>query len=299
MISLEGAAKLFAGAPATVDQVMAAAARPEGRPQRFALPQRAAVILQSEMGSAESANVAGLIEGERSDEIVVLTAHLDAVGVDRSVTTGDRIGNGAMDNATGVATLLEVGRAFKESGKKPLRSILLLAVTAEEKGLVGADYFARNPTVPRSALVANVNLDMPILSYAFTDVVAFGAERSSIGAAVRRAAARTGVTLSPDPLPEQGLFTRSDHYRFVEQGVPAVFLMTGHANGGAAAWDRFLKERYHKPGDDMAQPIDFAAAARFASVNYELARDLADAPQRPSWNKGDFFGNLFGAARAR
>ena len=293
LISLEGAAKLFAGAPATVDQIMTAAGTPAGAPPPFALPVQAAVAQQTETSSAVSSNVAGLIEGQRSDEIVVLSAHLDAVGVD-ATKTGDQIGNGAMDNATGIATMLEVGRAFKESGKRPLRSVLLLAVTAEEKGLVGADYFVRNPTVPKAAIAANVNLDMPILSYDFTDVVAFGAERSTIGAAARRAAARVGVKLSPDPLPEQGLFTRSDHYRFVEQGVPSVFLMTGHANGGAAAWDRFLKERYHKPSDDMDQPLNFAAAAKFASVNYELARELADTPQRPRWNRGDFFGTLFG-----
>jgi hypothetical protein len=294
LISLEGARKLFAGAPATFDQIVAAAESKAGDPPRFALPLRAAVRQQTESATTVSANVAGMIEGQRADEVVVLSAHLDAVGVDED-RTGDQIGNGAMDNATGIATMLEVGRAFKESGKKPLRSVLLLAVTAEEKGLVGADYFARNPTVPKRSLVANVNLDMPILSYDFTDVVAFGAERSTIGPLVQRAAARMGVKLSPDPLPEQGLFTRSDHYRFVEAGVPSVFLMTGHANGGAAAWDAFLKERYHKPSDDMDQPINWTAAVRFARVNYEIARELANAPQRPRWNRGDFFGDLFGA----
>jgi Zn-dependent M28 family amino/carboxypeptidase len=173
----------------------------------------------------------------------------------------------------------------------------VLAVTAEEKGLLGAEYFARNPTVPLSALVANVNLDMPILTYDFLDVVAFGAERSSLGGAVRRAAQRTGVALSPDPMPEEGLFTRSDHFRFVEVGVPSAFLMTGFQNGGEAKFRGFLASCYHRPCDDLAQGIDYAAGAKFARLNYEIARELADNPERPKWNKGDFFGSKFAPAQ--
>ena len=143
-------------------------------------------------------------------------------------------------------------------------------------------------------MAANVNLDMPILSYDFSDVVAFGAERSTIGEAAARAAGRAGVKLVPDHRPEMNLFTRSDHYRFVEQGVPSIFLMTGPGSGGNEAWDRFMAERYHKPTDDMGQPLNFTAAARFARVNYEIARELADAPDRPRWKDGDFFGTVFG-----
>jgi hypothetical protein len=303
-LSLEGAAKLFGGAP----QTWAAIAAKGGEPPRFALPGRLAATVRSELSPLQSSNVAGLIEGERTDEIIVLSAHLDGVGThDPEPAEGaakpagpvDRIHNGAMDNASGVATLLEVARGFQESGRKPRRSVMLLAVTAEEKGLVGADYFARNPTVPKAALVGNVNLDMPILSYDFTDVVAFGAERSSIGEAVARAAPRAGVKLVPDHRPQMNLFTRSDHYRFVEQGVPSVFLMTGPGNGGDEAWDRFFAERYHKPTDDMGQPINFTAAARFAQVNYQIARELADAPERPKWKADDFFGGVFGTPASR
>lgn len=166
-------------------------------------------------------------------------------------------------------------------------------MTGEEKGLLGAEYFARNPTVPLSSLVANVNLDMPILSYDFLDVVAFGAERSSLAATVRKAAAREGVALSPDPMPEEGLFTRSDHFRFVEVGVPATFLMTGFQNGGEAKFRGFLAGCYHRPCDDLSQGIDYAAGAKFARINYEIAREIADADTRPLWNKGDFFGAKF------
>ena len=152
--------------------------------------------------------------------------------------------------------------------------------------------------MPKASLAANVNLDMPILNYDFTNVIAFGADRSSIGPAVRRAAERVGIGLQPDPLPEQGLFTRSDHYRFVEQGVPSVFLMTGFANGGEAAFRGFLAGCYHNVCDDLSQPINYGAGARFALVNYEIARELANAPERPRWNPGDFFGNLFGGRSA-
>ena len=132
-----------------------------------------------------------------------------------------------------------------------------------------------------------------ILTYDFSDVVAFGADRSTIGPAVSRAAARMKVKLSPDPMPDEGVFTRSDHYRFVEQGIPAVFLMTGFANGGEKAFGHFMKTNYHKPSDDLSQPINYAAGAKFARLNAEIARELGDAQAAPAWNKGDFFAARF------
>jgi len=296
-VSVAGAAKLFAGARKTYDEVAKLAEKPRGDPPRFVLATSLDVTLHTESKALQSANVAGLIEGADpvlKGEVVVLSAHLDHVGVTPPVK-GDGINNGALDNAGGIATTLEVARAFQESGKPPRRSILVLAVTGEEKGLLGAEYFAHNPTVPAAALVADVNLDMPILTYDFLDVVAFGAERSSLGEAVRQAAARTGVALSPDPLPEEGLFTRSDHFRFVEVGVPSTFLMTGFQNGGEAKFRGFLASCYHRPCDDVSQPIDYLAGAKFARLNYEIARELADADARPKWNKGDFFGMKFAA----
>ena len=295
-IGLAGGAKLFAGSPTSLDQVMAAAESktPVAMP-RFALPMRASIELKNTLGQGSSSNVAGMIEGSDptlKSEVVVLSGHLDHEGVG-AAQDGDTIYNGAMDNASGIATMLEVAHAFKHDGGRPKRSVMFLAVTAEEKGLVGADYFARNPTVPKASIVANVNLDMPILSYDFTDIVAFGADRSTIGGAVKRAADSLGLAVTPDPDPDQGIFTRSDHYRFVQQGVPSVFLKTGPANGGAAADKLFRSTRYHRPNDDLSQPIDYAAGARFAAVNYAIARELADTPQRPRWNKGDFFGTLF------
>ncbi|WP_309087495.1 M28 family metallopeptidase [Phenylobacterium sp.] len=295
-LSVQGAEKVFADAKVPLAQIYAAADTRDGVTPRFALPASLAAVMRSELTQSESRNVAALLEGSDpalKAETVVLSAHLDHEGVSETANGADKINNGALDNAGGVATTFEVARAFVESGQRPKRSVMFLLVTAEEKGLVGAEYFARNPTAP-GPVVANVNLDMPILTYDFTDVVAFGAERSTIGPAVRRAAERTGIQLSPDPLPEEGLFTRSDHYRFVEVGVPSTFLMTGFANGGEAKFRGFLKDCYHKVCDDLSQPIDYAAGAKFAKINYEIARELADAAQRPAWNRGDFFGGKFG-----
>jgi len=294
-LSLKGGAKLFSGAPVSLDSVLATAETPDGLVKGFDLPVNVTVQLKTEIEKRKSSNVVGLIEGSDPTlkaQTIVLSAHLDHLGIHGK--DADKINNGALDNASGIATMLEVARGFKEAKTKPKRSIVLLAVTAEEKGLIGSEYFANNPTVDKAGIAANVNLDMPILLYDFQDVIAFGADRSTIGPAVARAAGRVGVGLSADPMPEEGLFTRSDHYRFVEQGVPSVFLMTGFKNGGEKGFKDFLATHYHKPTDDLNLPINYEAGARFALVNYQIARELADMPARPAWNKGDFFGTLFG-----
>ena len=299
-ISVKGAAKLFIGATKSYDDVIADVDATDGAP-RFNLAVVGDITFAGETKVVESRNVAALLPGSDSklkDEVVMLSAHLDHIGIGKPVN-GDAINNGTLDNAAGVATTLEVARTFAEARKRPRRSILFLTVTGEEKGLLGAEYFARNPTVPLQNIVADVDIDMPILTYDFTDVVAFGADRSGIGPAVRRAAGRLGLALSGDPMPEEGLFTRSDHYRFVEVGVPAVFLMTGFQNGGEKAFRGFLANCYHKPCDDLSQPISYAAGARFARINYEITRELTDMPKRPTWNRGDFFGEKYGTGLQR
>jgi len=295
VISVAGAAKLFAGAPQSAAQILAAAETPDGAIKGFDLPRVLDATVNSELKEVQSENLVGLLEGsdpKLKAEVVVLSAHLDHLGLTPPVD-GDSINNGALDNAAGVATTLEVAKLFRTKPKAPKRSLLFLIDTAEEKGLVGAEYFAHNPTVPAKSIVADVDLDMPILTYEFTDVVAFGADRSSIGPSVKKAAGRMNVQLSPDPMPDEGIFTRSDHYRFVEQGVPAVFLITGFANGGQAAFADFMAHHYHKPSDDMNLPLRFDVGAKFARLNYEITRELADSPVKPSWNQGDFFGGKF------
>lgn len=291
---------LFAGAPKSFSQLRAQADEPNAKLPGFALPSRARIERSTRFRDLTSPNVIGMIKGTDpalKDEYVVLMAHLDHEGV-RARQAGDNIYNGAMDNAAGVATLLEAGRELMRQRTK--RSVLLIAVTAEEKGQLGADYFAHYPTVPLDQIVGVINLDMPLMTYSFTDIIAFGAEASTMGRSVHNAAAAMGVTVSPDPEPEQRIFARSDHYALVKKGVPAIFLRPGLANGGAAAWKTFRADHYHKPSDDLKQPIDWVAGARFARLNTAIIREIADAPERPSWYSGNFFGDTFApAARKR
>jgi Zn-dependent M28 family amino/carboxypeptidase len=296
-MSESGAKKLFAGEAFDylALRTMEAAS---GAPKGFALKKRARLSGASKFSETKSDNIIGVIEGADpalKDEIILLTAHLDHVGIVEGGKPGeDVINNGAMDNAAGVAVLIEAANMFRRAGKAPRRTIAFAAVTAEEKGLLGADYLAHHPVFGAKRVVANVNLDMPVLLYPFTDVVAFGAERSSIGPVVAEAAASVGVKLSPDPIPEEGIFTRSDHYSFVKQGVPSVFLIIGFENGGGDIFRNFLATHYHAPSDDISLPIMYDQGARFTELNFRIARDLADADAAPTWNKGDFFGETFG-----
>jgi Zn-dependent M28 family amino/carboxypeptidase len=292
---------LFAGARRPLAAVLEEAAREGGKPKGFALKPSLRFERQSEIGRTTSPNVIGFIPGSDpalANEYVLLMAHLDHEGVDPSAT-GDKIYNGAMDNATGTATLIEVAKAMMASPDRPRRPILLAAVTAEEKGLLGSEYLARNPVVAGGKVVGVVNLDMPVLLYDFQDLIAFGSNHSTLGPIVARAVAQANVALAPDPMPEQGLFTRSDHYRFVQAGVPSVFLMTGFGNGGEQVWKDFFAKHYHKPSDQPDLPFNWNAAAKFARINYLIAREIADAPEAPRWYSDSFFGKAVGGKQPR
>jgi Zn-dependent M28 family amino/carboxypeptidase len=299
-LNTPAAEAIFAGAKKSVAEVLDEAAREGAHPKGFPLKTRARIQSSSKAATITSPNVAAMLPGtdpELKDQYIVLSAHLDHIGIadpkPGDAPDKDRINTGALDNAGGISTMIEVARAFVESGEPPRRSIVFLASTGEEKGLLGADYYAQHPTVPADKIVGNVDLDMPLLLYPFTDVIAFGADHSTLGPLVAKAVAPMGVTLIPDPMPEQGIFTRSDHYMFVKQGVPAVVLATGYANGGEEAWKSFLGGNYHHPGDDMSQPIDWKSGARFAEANYRITRAMADRDTPPRWYEGDYFGNLF------
>jgi hypothetical protein len=295
------AAALFAGSPKTADQIFASVAAGE-RPKGFALTPKVTTERTSKVKIVNSPNVIGILPGSDprlAAEYVVLSAHLDHDGVDPDLKGDDKIYNGAMDNAAGVATMLEVARGFAESGKRPKRSILFVALTAEEDGLLGSEYLAKYPVVGSGKVVADVNLDMPILLYDFTDVVAFGAEHSTLGPIVERAGARMGVTLSPDPMPEENLFVRSDHYSFVKAGVPSVFLVTGWANGGKEAFQKFLATDYHKVTDQTNLPFNWEAGAKFAKINYLIAREIADAAEAPRWYEGNKYGDQYAPGQPR
>jgi len=302
-LSRAGAAKLFAGSPLSWAAVDAAersgAAMPTG-----ALGVSVEARQRIETARMESANVVGVIPGsdpKLAGEQVVVTAHLDHLGVEDMAEDdpkADRINNGAIDNAIGIAMMIEIAREFRRSGKPPRRTIVFTAVTAEEVGLLGSEYYARHPSVP-GIMIANINLDMPIMTYDFRDIIAYGAERSSIGTSLRRILEREALALTPDPVPEENYFVRSDHYSFVKAGVPSIYLDAGPAGPGKAATQDFIDNHYHQVSDQTDLPIDWTAARRFMAIHYALAREIADADQRPAWRKGDFFGVLFGGHGAK
>ena len=297
-LSASGAAKLFTGS--AIDWPAVLKAEASGTPvPRGATGVRVTTRQRSTTRRFDSANVVGILPGSDPalrDQYVALSAHLDHIGVSTDPTLpkgADVINNGAMDNGVGTAAMIEVAKQFAADPRKPRRSLIFVSVTAEEKGLIGSEYFAMNPTVPKGSIVADVNLDMPILSYRFQDMVAIGADHSTVAQAVARAAGRRGIALSPDPEPEEAIFVRSDHYSFVKAGVPSVSLDTGWAGPGKAAVADFLANRYHQPGDDMHQTFDWTAGRVFVAINHDIALDLANADERPRWNKGDYFGVLY------
>ena len=299
-----GVEALFAGAPKPAADVFAAAAK--STPQAFELATRVSIVTRSTRKDVESANVIARLEGSDpalKNEHVVYVAHVDHFG--RGVAmNGDDIYNGAHDNASGVAIVLEVAHAYSMLPTRPRRSILFAFVTAEERGLLGSDYFARHPTVPREGIVADLTLDMPFLYHPLLDIVPYGAQHSTLAAPVARAAEHLGLGIGTDPIPEQVLFIRSDHFSFVRQGVPSLFIKSGFKTGdpakdGAAINAAYRRDVYHKPNDDMSQPFDFEAGAAHSRINFLTGWLVAQETARPAWNPDDFFGKLFGQAASK
>jgi hypothetical protein len=298
IINMSAAKELFAGAPRSLDEVVTEANTRS--PKGFPLDARISLTRRSAHETSVSANVLGLLPGSDpalSREIVVISTHLDHVGIGKPVN-GDAIYNGALDNAVGVASTIEVARALVEGSPRPKRTILFAAVTAEEKGLIGSDYFAHHPSVSKDRIVANINFDGALALFDFSDIVGYGSEHSTLGRSVEQVADQMGLLLSPDPYPNRGTFTGSDHYSFVQQGVPAIFLLQGvgkQADGrlGKDVWDSWMSTHYHQPSDDMKQAIDFGACAKFAEVYRRLLLQVANAPDAPRWYAGDVFGERF------
>lgn len=297
-VSAAAADALFAGHDRSAAQLLADAR--SGTLRGFELPGTLSLAVQTSVEPMQSRNVVGLLRGADAalaDEYVVHTAHLDHVGIGAEVD-GDTIHNGAIDNALGVAVMLEAARELVHGNARPKRSQLFVAVTAEEQGLLGSQWFAQHPTVPPGALVANINIDMPVLTAPSRDVVPIGVEHSSLKTVVDAAAADIGVDVSPDPFPEEAVFVRSDQFSFVRAGIPAVYL-----DGGvepvdtqrdprvSATW--FMRNCYHRPCDDASLPIHYDDAARLARLSARIAWRIGEDDARPRWNDGDFFGERF------
>jgi len=297
---------LFDGSGRTAAQLADAAHA--GTLRGFALPVSLALAQRTHRQPVDSRNIVGRLPGSDAKlggEAIVFNAHLDHLGVGTPVD-GDAIRNGALDNALGVAIVLETARGLRDASSR--RSQLFVALTGEEQGLLGAQWFAMHPP---ARLVADVNLDMPMLLAPARDVVAIGGRHSTLQASLEQAAKALGIGVSDDPFPEEGVFVRSDQFAFVRAGVPALSLDGGVVPAPSSAGKpadvhtlpklaqrEFLRRCYHQPCDDLRQPIQYGDAARMARLNAGLGLLLGNAATAPAWTAGDFFQARSGAAAA-
>lgn len=276
-----------------------------GRLRGFELPGTLALAGRTHLEPFASRNVVARLPGRDAalaGESVVHTAHLDHVGLAADGDgDADRIHNGALDNAIGVAIMLEAARTLVDAGPTR-RSQLFVATTGEEQGLLGARWFVEQAATAGHEPVANINIDMPVLLAPSTDIVAIGREHSSLGDTVDAVAAELGIEVSDDPFPEEVTFVRSDHYAFVRAGIPALYLDGGTISADGerdpkVALTYYLRNCYHQPCDDASQPIHYDDAARLARLSAALAARVADEDARPVWRDGDFFGERFAPSR--
>ncbi len=297
-VNRTAAAALFKYAPHQIDAVFATSERSE--PQSFPLDIELTVGGRATVSDITSANVLGWLPGTDpalADEPLVVTAHIDHIGIGPAIN-GDAIYNGALDNALGAAALLAAAEQLATSPRLK-RPVLFAALTAEEKGLLGASHLARHPPARVRRYAANLNFDMPVILAPVRDVIGIGAEHTTLGASLAAVAAKNNFSMSPDPAPEEVVFVRSDQYPFIRAGVPALFMKSGQhgldpKQDLAALEVDFRKNHYHKPSDDLTRPIHWPSAGAFAVVTTELIRSVANDPIAPSWKPGDFFGSRFG-----
>lgn len=241
----------------------------------------------------ESQNVVAIWPGADpmlKNEYVVLSAHIDHVGVGEPIN-GDSIYNGAMDNAAGVATLMDIAQDLHDQKIQTKRSLLFVVVTGEEKGLLGSRYFAAHPTVNSKSMVADLNTDMFLPLYPLHTVTVYGLHESDLGDTVRKVARSLDVEVQDDPAPQRNVFIRSDQYSFIRAGVPSLMMDVGYKKGSKeeAIEKEWLKNRYHAPSDDLAQPVDLRAAGQYNRVMLTLAESVANEPARPQWKADSFF----------
>jgi hypothetical protein len=291
-VNPEHADRFLSGSGHTFGEILIAADENKPLP-RFPIPARLHAKVGLTRADLGSQNVVGALPGTDpmlAKEYVVFSAHLDHIGVGKPID-GDAINNGAMDNASGVASLLDVAAILRDSGVKLRRSVLFIAVTGEEKGLLGSRYFATHPTVDPERLVANINVDMFLPLFPLKLLTIYGLAESDLGEDATAVAKALGVAPQADLEPQRNLFIRSDQYSFIRQGIPALALKVGFEKGSpeeaiAKAW---LKARYHAPSDDLNQPVDREAAAAFDRLVAKLLERVANREQRPRWNETSFF----------
>jgi Zn-dependent M28 family amino/carboxypeptidase len=287
------AGQLFAGTGHSFDELAALGKDRKPLPH-FALPVSIRVKAKLEKKEIESANIVAKLPGSDpalKNEYVVLSAHIDHIGIGEPIN-GDRIYNGAMDNASGSAVLLDVAASLKKSPEKLKRSLLFVFVTGEEKGLLGSKYFTQYPTVDAKSMVADINIDMFLPIIPLKTLVVFGLAESDLGDLVTQVAQAHGVQVEPDPEPQRNLFIRSDQYNFIRHGVPALAMGVAPDPNSAEQKKIFkdwLTNRYHAPSDDLQQPIDLSAAAQYEEIIRGLMVDVANDEHRPEWKTNSFF----------
>lgn len=284
---------LFAGTGHTFAEL--AALGKEGKPlPHFPLPFSIRAKTKLVKQDVESANIIGKLPGTDpvlKNEYVVVSAHIDHVGIGEPIN-GDRIYNGAMDNASGSAVLLDVAASLRESPEKLKRSVLFLFVTGEEKGLLGSKYFTQYPTVDPEAMVADINIDMFLPIIPLKTLVIFGLAESDLGDLARDVALSRGVQVEADPEPQRNVFIRSDQYNFIRHGIPALAMGVApdpNSPEQKKIFKDWLTTRYHAPSDDLAQPVDYSAAAQYEEIIRSLMLTVANDPHRPAWKSDSFF----------
>ena len=300
-VTNEAARELFAAAGQDFE-ALTRRARERGF-RAVPLGLQASVAIENQIRTAASKNVVGILPGSsRPDEYVLYTAHWDHLGICREEGE-DRICNGAIDNATGTAALVALAEAHARAGA-PDRSLVFVAVTAEESGLLGSAYYAANPIYPLSQTVGGINIDSLTMTGDARDFYAVGAGKSELDAYLQRAAAGERLALTPEPSPQAGYYYRSDHFSMAKQGVPMVYAKLGPdlVDGGRAAGDAWQAEyranRYHGPLDNFDPDWDWSGAMRELRIFYRIGRELAETQEWPNWYEGDEFRAIRDRSRA-
>ena len=286
------AEKIFAASGHTFEQIAALGKERKPLPH-FPLTVALAAKTRVDLTYVLSNNLVAKIPGSDpalKDEYVVLSAHLDHIGIGEPID-GDRIYNGAMDNGSGSALILDMAASFKKNPDKLRRSVLLVLVTGEEKGLLGSKYFAAHPTVSRESIVADVNVDMFLPIVPLRLLTVYGLDESDLGDRVRAVAQTLGLKVQADPQPLRNVFVRSDQYSFIRQGIPAVMvdIAPEPSTPEQKLFKDWLTQRYHAPSDDINQPIDLATAAKYEEIVRALLLNIANGDHRPEWKPDSFF----------
>jgi Zn-dependent M28 family amino/carboxypeptidase len=282
----------------SLDDLRKQAASRDFKPVKLNLT--AAINLKSEVKRVDAPNVAGILPGrdpKLRDEYVIFSAHWDHLGIGAPDKNGDKIYNGAVDNASGVASILAIAESLTKlpMNERPRRSILFLFPTAEEQGLLGAEWYSKRPLVPLNKTAANVNLDSMNVLGPTSDFVPLGANRSTLEAVVEAVARDRGMTVSPDPRPEQGSFYRSDHFPFAKVGVPSISLKEGDSyvghtkQWGEEQFKAYNTAHYHQPSDEYSDTWNFEGMAQEAEIAMDIGRRVADMQELPRFNPNDEF----------